>query len=93
MTFRLIMHDGSKMEQEQIWQTWAEHLRRWRLGSFAAWFLDSASPVHLVGAQLVYVGQPLLEAFVSQGQVKALATILEQPAQARALAAFLREDR
>lgn len=85
------MHDGSNMEQEQIWKTWAEHLRHWRLGGFVAWFLDSASPVHLVGAQLVYIGQPVLEAFVPQGQFKALASILEQPAQAQAFATYLRE--
>ncbi len=83
---------GSEMEQEQVWQTWAEQLRRWRLGSFAVWLLDSASPVHLIGAQLVYIGQPLFEAFVPHGQVKALATLLEQPAQAQAFAAFLREE-
>lgn len=80
------------MKQEQIWQTWAEHLRRWRLSDFAAWFLDSASPIHLIGAQLVYISQPVLEAFVPRGQFKALAELLEQPAEAQAFAALLRED-
>jgi hypothetical protein len=80
------------MEQEQIWQTWAEHLRHWRLGSFAAWLFESVGPAHLVGAQLVYIGQPLLEAFVPHGQFKTFARLLEQPAQAQAFAAFLREE-
>ena len=79
------------MEQEYIWHTWAENLRRWRLESFAAWFLDSASPAHLVGAQLVYISQPLLDAFVPTGQFTALTTLLEKPEQAQAFVAFLRE--
>ncbi|GAB4579868.1 MAG: hypothetical protein Fur0022_26070 [Anaerolineales bacterium] len=80
------------MEQEQVWQTWAEHLRHWRLQNFAAWLLDSASPIHLIVAQLAYVGQPLLQAFVPNGQINALTAILEQPAQAQAFAALLREE-
>ena len=80
------------MEQEHIWQTWADILRRWRLQDFAAWFLDSASPAHLVGAQLFYIGQPLLEAFVPNGQFTALTTLLEKPDQAQAFVAFLRKD-
>ncbi len=80
------------MEQELIWQTWADHLRRWRLQDFAAWFLDSAGPAHLVGAQLVYIGQPLLDTFIPNGYVAALANLLEKPAQAQTFAAFLREE-
>ncbi len=80
------------MEQEYIWQTWADNLRRWRLQDVAAWFLDSASPAHLVGAQLVYIGQPVLEAFVPPTQFTALTTLLEKPDQAQAFVAFLRED-
>ncbi len=81
-----------EMEQEHIWQTWVDNLRRWRLLDFAAWFLDSASPAHLVGAQLVYIGEPLLEAFVPRGQFKALAALLEKPDQAQAFIAYLREE-
>jgi len=80
------------MEYEQIWRMWAENLRRWRLLDFATWFFDSVSPAHLVGAQLVYLGEPLLEAFVPNGQFKALANILEKPDQARAFVLFLKED-
>jgi hypothetical protein len=81
------------MESEPSWQKWAENLRRWHLSDFAAWFFDSASPAHLVGAQLVYIGQPFLEAFVPKGQFNALAEILEKPAEAQAFAAYLKEDR
>lgn len=86
------MIEGSQIDQKQIWRMWATQLQQWRLRDFALWLLDSASPVHLIGAQLVYIGQPLLEAFVPNGQFKALTSILEQPAQAQAFAEFLREE-
>ena len=79
------------MENASIWQIWAENLHRWHLHSFAIWFLDSFSPVHLVGAQFVFISQPLLETFIPNGQLKVLASILEQPTQAQAFANYLRE--
>jgi len=86
------MINGLEMENTYIWQKWAENLRRWHLNDFAAWLLDSASPAHLVGAQLVYMGQPLLEVFVPRGEFNALAEILEKPSQAQAFVTYLRED-
>lgn len=79
------------MENESIWQTWAENLHRWHLHSFAIWLFDSSSPVHLVGAQFVYIGQPLLETFIPNGQLKVLTSILEQPTEAQAFVHYLRE--
>jgi hypothetical protein len=80
------------MENKYIWQKWAENLRRWHLSDFAAWFFDSASPAHLLGAQVVYIGQPLLEVFIPQVQFNALTEILEKPSQAQAFVTCLRED-
>jgi len=79
------------MENEHLWQKWADGLRRWHLEDFAAWLLESAGPAHLVGAQLVYISQPLLEVFVPNGQLETLAEILEKPSQAQAFVNCLRE--
>lgn len=74
------------------WPRWAEFLRQRRLGTFAAWALEALGPVMVVGAQLLHVGSPLLRPAFSPGQIESLADLLEDPSEARAFAAFLREE-
>jgi hypothetical protein len=57
----------------------------------AASILEAAGPFTLVGAQAVYLFQPLLSSFLPDGHLTALAELLEQPDQARAFAEMLRE--
>lgn len=79
-------------EEHHIWRVWARRLHDWGLKSAAAWLLEATAPVHLLGAQLVYLGQPLLGTFWSDDQARSLAEVLEQPEAARAFVRFLRED-
>ncbi len=74
------------------WATWADFLRRWGLEGLAAWLLESASPLTVLGAQVLYIGGPLLRPAVSHAQVEALARLLEERNEAMAFAAFLREE-
>ena len=74
------------------WPQWAEFLRQRGLGSFAAWALEALAPVSLVGAQLLHFGSPFVRPAFSAGQVASLASLLEDPAEARAFAAFLQEE-
>lgn len=77
--------------QTHIWQTWAEHLHRWGVGDFAASFLEAARPVNLVSAQLVYIGQPVLSAFLPAEHLAALAGTLEDPEETLAFIQVLRQ--
>ena len=79
-------------EDRQVWRVWARTLQAWGLKSFAAWLLEATRPLHVVGAQLVYVGQPLLGVFFSHDHVRSLAEILEQPEETKALVLYLQED-
>jgi hypothetical protein len=54
--------------------------------------LEAAGPLTLLGAQVLYAGSPLLRPAFSGSQVGALARLLEDDAEARAFAAFLREE-
>jgi len=80
------------IEKRHIWRVWSRALHRWGLNTFAAWLIEATTPVHVLGAQMVYIGQPLLSLFVSQDHTRSLAQILEQPDEARSLVQFLQEE-
>jgi hypothetical protein len=77
---------------QHIWRVWAENAHRWGLSNWAASLLEAAGPLSIVGAQMVYLTQPVLSPFFPDGQLHALAQLLEEPEQARSFAALLRED-
>ena len=74
-----------------IWQTWANRLKGWGLQDFAASFLEAAGPINLIGAQLVYVAQPLLGSVLPSEHLDSLASMLEEPGQTKAFISYLRE--
>ena len=75
----------------EIWKEWKHALRKWRMQEFVAWLLEATGPVNLVGAQVVYVGQPLLGAFIPKQKTSALARVLEEPETTQAFVRYLRE--
>jgi len=75
-----------------IWQVWADKLHRWGLSDWTASFLEAAGPLTMLGAQVIYMGQPLINNVVSNSNLEALATMLEEPQQTRDFVNFLRED-
>ncbi|HBY07873.1 MAG TPA: hypothetical protein DEH22_08865 [Chloroflexi bacterium] len=80
------------MEQKkQIWQTWADTLNRWGLKTLTATFLEALGPLNLFGAQIVYLGQPLLNSFLPESHLNALAELLENPQTTQAFIAVLRQ--
>ena len=76
---------------QHIWQVWTETLHRWGLENLVASILDAMGPLNLLGAQVVYLGQPFLGQLIPQGHWDALADVLENPAQTQALSAYLRQ--
>ncbi len=72
--------------------SWAAFLRRYRLENIAAWLLESSGPWALIFAQLIYMGQPLLQPFVSNDRMEALAILLEDREEGRAFIACLYEE-
>ena len=78
-------------ENRHIWGAWARALHRWGLNDLAAWLLETSAPLHLLGAQLVYTGQPLMGVFWPQDQSQALAEALETPDLTNELVRVLKE--
>jgi hypothetical protein len=76
----------------QIWDTWAESLHKWGLGDFTASLLEAAGPLTVLGAQVVYILQPVLGRMVAASSLRNLASFLEQPEQVQAFIKFLRKE-
>lgn len=74
-------------------QRWQSALHRLGLNQAAAAVLEATGPLNLLGAQLVYLGQPLLRGWLPEDRLTVLARLLEEPDETRAFVNALREDR
>jgi hypothetical protein len=78
--------------EQQIWQAWARTIHQWGLSNLVTAFLESAGPFALLGAQLVYISQPILQPVARPGRLQALADLLEDPQQTRAFLDLLQGE-
>jgi hypothetical protein len=76
------------MQSRSEWSKWAESLRRLKLDGLAAWFLEAAGPLTVLGAQAVYMTQP----FLGGKQLSSLASMLEEDEETQAFARYLRGE-
>jgi hypothetical protein len=74
-----------------IWHIWVSNLQRWGVHELTATFLETAGPLSILGAQVIYLGQPLLNIFLSSDYITALADLLDDTTQTRAFVSHLRE--
>lgn len=76
----------------QILHLWAKKIRKIGMHEFAAAFLEAGAPLGVLGAQILYLGQPLLRSAMPDEHLLALAQMLEEPTSVRRFAAYLREE-
>ena len=74
-----------------IWRIWANFLQRWGLKDLVASILEAAGPLTLLGAQMVYLGQPFFNKSFLEVHFTTLARLLEDSTQTQDFVAFLRE--
>ena len=86
------MQMDSIPEARCAWPGWAEFLHRHGLENLVIWALDAAGPLAVLGAQVLYIGGPLLRPALTDVQRDALAGLLEDRDEALAFTAFLREE-
>jgi hypothetical protein len=79
------------MKIQENREKWIQVLYKLRLQNLAAAFLEALGPVNLLGAQLVYLSQPILSPFISQEQSQDFARILEDPSQTEEFVKALRD--
>jgi len=86
------MMQNNQQDKEQIWRQWASRLHGWGMQNLAAVLLESLGPLTVLGAQLVYFGQPFVQPFIRGERVTMLAQMLEEPAQTHQFVSILREE-
>ena len=53
--------------------------------------IEALGPMTILGAQIVYIAQPLLRSFVSENHLVALANLLENTEETQSFVTLLRE--
>jgi hypothetical protein len=79
-------------EQHKILRSWAGRLQQWRVHQLAAAILEAGGPLNVIGAQFVYLTQPVLGGFLAREQVDTLAGMLEAPEKTKTFIRYLREE-
>lgn len=82
---------GNSHPNHSYWPAWARFLQQRGLAGIAAGLIDAAGPFAFVGAQAIYLGQPLLNPS-GAGNIQAIAELLENRSELQQFAAFLREE-
>lgn len=54
-------------------------------------FLEAIGPLSILGAQVVYLGQPFLRSLMPDGTITALTELLEDPGEAKEFSNYLRQ--
>jgi hypothetical protein len=81
------------MESDQhLWQVWTDRFHRWGIAEWSAEILESAGPLTILAAQIVYLSQPILSWFVPENHLHSAARILEQPDQLSEFIKMLRQE-
>ena len=78
-------------KNHHIWRIWVKTLHRWGVEDLVASILEAAGPLTIIGAQLIYIGQPILNGVVPDGHLAALTGTLEDDEQRDAFVIYLRE--
>jgi hypothetical protein len=76
----------------QIWRGWAVILHKWGLNEVVASFLAAFGPLTLLAAQLIYLGEPVVNGLLPAGHSRALAGLLEDDEGRSAFIGILREE-
>lgn len=76
---------------QKFWSDWAQILQRWKMGDLVASFLEAIGPLSVLGAQFIYLGQPMLDKITPRDHLRALANMLEDSKETQAFITFLRE--
>ena len=79
------------MVANNIWRIWANSLHRWGMEDLAASILEAVGPLGVLGAQVVYLSQPILHGILPANHLQAMANLFEDHNQRQAFIAILRE--
>ena len=79
-------------ENRLYWSSWEQFLQHWGMKEIAANIIESAGPLNMIAAHIVYLGKPLFADPTSKVAWESLADLLENPEEGHHFAAFLRRE-
>jgi hypothetical protein len=79
-------------KNQHIWKDWADTLHRWGVQDVIATLLEATGPLNFIGAQVVYLGQPIITHILPEDHINAFADLLENPEETKAFTHFLRQE-
>lgn len=89
---QILCYTQAMKSNQHIWRLWSKSLHQWGMADFVASFLEAAGPLSVVGAQAVYLFQPILRGVVPGDQLGVLAQMLEEPGETKQFAEMIREN-
>ena len=85
--FDNLCYTGNMQARQSIWPRWAHALQRLNLDQLAALVLETAGPLSILLAQIVYASAPLVG-----GRGAELGDFLQEPEESLRFAAYLRHQ-
>jgi hypothetical protein len=78
-------------KNHHIWRIWGKTLHRWGLNDLLASFVEAAGPLSIIGAQLIYISQPILDGIVPDQHLTEITIVLENDDRRAEFVNYLRE--
>jgi len=75
---------------KENWHKLSSNLHRWGLHHVTAALIEALGPLSLVGAQVMYLSEPVISTFIPAQTASDLASILEDPEETRSFVEALR---
>jgi hypothetical protein len=75
--------------EQQIWQSWASSFDRLGITDGVAEILEICAPLAVIGSQVIYISQPLLNSIFPAGQLDTLAHLLEDKKRIQSFVTYL----
>jgi hypothetical protein len=83
------MDKPEPVENYHYWQESADLMDRWGVKAFVVSLLDSLGPLTIVGAQIAYIGQPMLSSLINPEKYRVMVGLLEDSEQMKTYIAYL----
>ncbi len=91
MLYGFVLYSYIMDSDQDLWWVWARFLQRWGVREMAASILEAVGPYSILGAQFIYIGQPVLKGILPEAHLITLARSLEDRTRRQALVDFLWE--
>jgi hypothetical protein len=72
-------------------EKWIKKLSEMRLLNLTATILEALGPINVLGAQLVYLAQPMISPYLTDDHSHEIASILENPSETAKFIKLLKE--